>query len=188
MDIHLNDLVIEEGFSHVYLQDISFRNIDQEFLIFETVDTYDSILKNNLYYCFIKPYEGLHFRLIGQTDAETQDIIVDEDIPESAARDFSYSDLAQLPFSKVIENGDLISNQQIVNIGIDLYEDETLMKTREVEWIDCRRIVGNPDIIELDIDGEVRQLKLKEIQNNALLAFDDECQYVIDQQLNAKKL
>ena len=43
-------------------------------------------------------------------------------------------------------------------------------------------------VLQLDIDGEVRQLKLIEIQNNALIAFDDECQYVIDQQLKAKKL
>lgn len=188
MDIHLNDLVVEEGFSHVYLKDISFRDIDQEFLIFETEDTYDSILKNNLYYCFIRPYEGLCFRLIGQTDAETQDIIVDEDIPESAAQDFSYSDLDQLPFSKVIENGDLISNQQIVNIGIDMYDDAALMKTRAAEWIDCKRVIGNPDIIELNIDDEVTRLKLKEVRDDTVIAFDDDCQYVIDQQFRAEKL
>ena len=31
MDIHVNDLVFEEGFEDVLLKDVSFRDIDQEF-------------------------------------------------------------------------------------------------------------------------------------------------------------
>ena len=188
MDIHLNELVVENGFNRVYLKDVSFRDIDLEFLIFETENTYGSILKNNLYYCFIKPYEGLHFRLIGQTDWKARVIIVDEDIPESAAQDLLYAEVVDIPFTKIVENGDLISNQQIINVSIDLYENDDLIETRKIEWIDKKRVPGNPDLVEMNVDGNARLLRLKSVSDDCLIAFDDEHNYRIDKRCKVKAL
>ena len=187
MDIHFNNLVFEEGFRSVDLDAVSFRDIDQEFVIIETSDSYDSLSRNDLYYCYIRPYEGLFFRLIGQTDEETQDITIDEDIPEKQAVDLSYSDLKTKRISKIIENGDLLSNQQIVNIGFELYEDEDLVKTRSVTWIDSKRKQGNPDVVSVDCEGETAELCLKAVTEEGLLASDGQGMYLIREDFHTEK-
>ncbi len=79
MDIHVNELVYEEGFKNVKLRELSFRDIDQEFIVVHSEDSFESLSRNLLYYCFIKPYQGQVFRLIGMSDDNENKIIVDEE-------------------------------------------------------------------------------------------------------------
>ena len=109
MDIHVNDLVFEEGFTYVPLKDVSFRDIDQEFIIVHSTESYDSKLTNDLFYCYIKPWEGLRFRLIGASNENDQTLVVDEDLAD--VQDYLYEELADETVSKIVENGDLLSNR-----------------------------------------------------------------------------
>lgn len=144
MDIHLNELIIEEGYDKILLNSVSFRNIDQEFIIVHTEDSYGSLIRNNLYYCFIKPYEGLYFRLIGISDEEDNALKVDENMAK--IEDISYDAIKDAVISKIIENGDLISNQLIVNMTFDYYNSnddfKDLMDTRRITWIDEKGFRG----------------------------------------------
>ena len=167
MDIHVNDLIIEDGFKDIPLDSLSFRDIDQEFLFVRTTDSFDSDICNILYYCFIKPYEGLYFRRIGETDEGDNHIYVDEGMIE--IEDLPYEDLKYKMVSKIMENGDLISNQLLVDIPFDYYSSndkyEELIETRKITWVDEKREQGNPDIIFLE--GE--QYKLKMVIDNDLI-------------------
>ncbi len=64
--------------------------------------------------------------------------------------------------SKIIENGDLISNQLLVNIPFDFYDSNDdlsdLMETRNLGWLDEYRVLGNPDLIQLKGSDEVFRL------------------------------
>lgn len=170
MDIHVNDLVFEDGFKDVLLKDVSFRDIDQEFIFVRTEKSFDSEAVNILYYCFIKPYQGQVFRRIGETDEGSKKIYIDEAMTET--EDVPYSEIENETISKIVENGDLISNQLIVNIPFDYYEDnddlKDLMETRRVTWIDDKRIKGNPDWICVSIDGEDVRAKLIRVENEDL--------------------
>ncbi len=55
MDIHVNDLIFEDSFKDVLLSDVSFRELDQEFIFVRTDESFGSDEINNLYYYFIKP-------------------------------------------------------------------------------------------------------------------------------------
>ena len=168
MDLHLNELVIEEGYNKVPLQSVSFRGIDQEFIIVHTEKSYDSLNWNNLYYCFIKPYEGLCFRLIGISDEEDNALKVDEDKTE--IEDIPYSEFKSETISKIVENGDLISNQLIVDIPYDYYDDKDLMATRRIEWLDDKRVPGNPDLIQINPEGELIELRLIKCVDGGVVA------------------
>ena len=171
MDIHVNDLVIEDGFKDVPLNSLSFRDIDQEFIFVRTTDSFDSEACNMLYYCFIKPYEGIFFRKIGETDENSNKIYVDE--ANADIVDEPYENMSYKTISKIVENGDLISNQLLENIPFDYYESneelEKLMETRKVKWIDPNREKGNPDYV--DISGE--RYKLLRVGDNSLIASTD---------------
>ena len=175
MDIHVNELIIEDGFREVPLKKISFRDIDQEFVLVKTDRSYGSIMKNDLYYCFIKPYDGIIFRLIGVTDEDENTIIVDEDISKPV--DTEYYKFANAVISKIVEDGDLISNQLIVNLTYDYYHNNDdyveLMGTRDITWIDGCRVDGNPDWISIDIDGVRRDLRLRRCDGEDLIAEED---------------
>ncbi len=80
MDIHINDLIIQKGFKDVLLKDVSFRDIDQEFIFVRSSNTFCDGKRNILFYCFIKPYQGLFFRKIGETNERRNQVIVDEDM------------------------------------------------------------------------------------------------------------
>lgn len=174
MDLHLNELIIEEGYDKIPLYTVSFRNIDQEFVIVHTQKSYDSLNWNNLYYCFIKPYEGIIFRLIGISDEEDNAIKVDED--KSEKEDFPYSEFENEIISKIIENGDLLSNQLIVDIPFDYYSSDIgdLKETRKVTWLDDKRITGNPDWIQEDIDNNHMKLRLIKCIGDNVVAENEE--------------
>ncbi len=175
MDIHVNDLIIEEGFQNVRLKDISFRDIDQEFILVKTKDSFNSIACNYLYYCFIKPYQGLFFRKLGETDEFSKKIYVNESLTE--VHDAPYKKLADELVSKIVENGDLISNQLLVDIPFEYYgsneELEELMETRSVRWIDKLRERGNPDYLQIEGEGEKNRLKIIRCDGNAVIAADE---------------
>ncbi len=172
MDLHLNELIIEEGFDSVPLKSVSFRDIDQEFIIVLSESSYGSLTWNNLYYCFIKPYEGLFFRLIGISDEDDNALKVDED--KSDIEDTPYKEFANETISKIVENGDLISNQLIVDLPFDYYngnpEYSELMKTRSLKWLDDKRIEGNPDWIQVKAEGETIDLKLLKCHEDGVVA------------------
>ena len=176
MDIHVNDLVFEEGFEDVLLKDVSFRDIDQEFIFVRTAESFDTDAVNILYYCFVKPYQGQVFRRIGETDERNNKIYVDEDMTD--IEDLSYSEIENATISKIIENGDLISNQLIVNIPFDYYDgnDELkdLMQTRKITWVDGRRIKGNPDMVSVEFEGKSIILILKRVVDDGILAEKEE--------------
>lgn len=179
MDLHINELIIEEGYDKVPLSSVSFRNIDQEFVIVHTNKSFNSLNRNNLYYCFIKPYEGIVFRLIGISDEEDNTLKVDED--KSKKEDFAYSEFEDETISKIIENGDLLSNQLIVDITFDYYNEfEDLMETRKATWIDDKRVKGNPDWICETIDDNVKELRLIKCAGDDVVAESKEGeQYLI---------
>lgn len=172
MDLHLNELIIEEGYDKVPLSNVSFRDIDQEFIIVHTTKSYDSLNWNNLYYCFIKPYEGLTFRLIGISDEEDNALKVDED--KSDIEDTPYKEFADETISKIVENGDLISNQLIVDLPFEYYngnpEYSDLMKTRSLKWLDDKRLDGNPDWLRVNAEGETIDLKILKCYNDGVIA------------------
>ena len=172
MDLHINDLIFEEGFIDVKLEEISFRNIDQEFIIIHSDKSHGSILMNNLYYCYIKPYEGLFFRLIGVSDEDEYVLKVDEDKTE--VEDIPYDMIANETISKVLENGDLISNQLIVNIPFDYYyiskEIEDLVETRNIVWLDDLKVKNNPDVIKASINNENIYLRLIKVSEKGVIA------------------
>lgn len=176
MDIHVNELVFEDGFKDVLLKDISFRDIDQEFIFVRTEESFDTDAVNILYYCFVKPYQGQVFRRIGETDERNNKIYVDEDMTD--IEDIPYSEIENATISKIIENGDLISNQLIVNIPFDYYDgnDELkdLMATRKVVWIDAKRLHGNPDKISVEIDGNIIIATLIKTIDDGIIVEDDE--------------
>ncbi len=172
MDIHVNELAIEKGFDNVKLNQTSFRDIDQEFIIVHSDKSYCSELINELYYCFIKPYEGLKFRLIGVSNQDDNILVVDED--NSKVKDIDYESIKDEVISKIVENGDLISNQLIVDIPFDYYGNNDdyadLMKTRNVEWIDDRRIKGNPDCLMIRIGNDDLTMRLITMHSEGLVA------------------
>ena len=176
MDIHVNDLVFEEGYKDVLLKDVSFRDIDQEFIFVRTEESFDTDDANILYYCFVKPYQGQIFRRIGETDERNHKIYVDEDMREPD--DLSYSDIEGATISKIIENGDLISNQLIVNIPFDYYDGNDdlrdLMKTRKIEWLDKKRVQGNPDYLQLEEQGRLCKYKILKVKDNAIVAKNEQ--------------
>ena len=188
MDLHINDLKIEKGYEHVKLEDISFREIDQEFVICESDNTFNSSSVNELYYCYIRPYEGMFFRLIGRSDQNAMLMFIDEDITESAAIDKPYAELSSYTFSKILENGDLISNQQIVNLSFDFYEDQDLLDTRKITWIDSKRMKGNPDIVEMNIEGKPVLLSLRKVESEQLICECGNDQYVISKDGSVNKV
>ncbi len=167
MDIHVNDLIIEDGFKDVVLDTLSFRDIDQEFVFIKTADSFDTVTCNILYYCFIKPYEGIFFRRIGETDEQSNKVYVDEGLTD--IEDTPYEDVSYKTVSKIVENGDLISNQLLVNIPFDYYDSNdklsNLIDTRRVKWIDEIREKGNPDVVALD--GV--KYKLKRVEGDSLI-------------------
>ena len=191
MDIHVNDLVFEDGFKDVFLKDISFRDIDQEFIFVRTVESFDTDAVNILYYCFIKPYQGQVFRRIGETDERNNKVYVDEDMKD--IEDLPYSAIKNATISKIIENGDLISNQLIVDIPFDYYDgnDELkdLMQTRKVMWIDDRRVKGNPDYIEVDIEGSIQKVKLISCtEEGVVIQLDNNETYIYEKNGTVKRI
>ena len=172
MDIHVNDLVFEEGYKNVLLKNVSFRDIDQEFIFVKTEKSFDTDVVNILYYCFVKPYQGQVFRRIGETDERNNKIYVDEDLTD--IEDLSYSDIEDATISKIIENGDLISNQLIVNIPFDFYDgnDELkeLLETRKLKWLDEKRLKGNPDFLQIEWQGQICKYRIISCQDEAVVA------------------
>lgn len=172
MDIHVNDLVFEDGYKDVLLKDVSFRDIDQEFIFVRTEKSFDTDVVNILYYCFVKPYQGQVFRRIGETDEQNNKIYVDEDMTD--IEDLPYSDVEDATISKIVENGDLISNQLIVNITFDFYDgnDELkeLLETRKLKWLDEKRVTGNPDFIQLEQQGKICRYKILSCHDDEVVA------------------
>ena len=189
MDIHVNDLIFEEGFKDVILKDVSFRDLDQEFIFVRSVKSFDTDVCNVLYYCFVKPYEGQVFRRIGETDERDHKIYVDEDMTE--IDDVPYCQLENETISKIIENGDLLSNQLLVDIPFDYYESNKelsdLMGTRQVKWIDDIRKKGNPDWVEIGYEGENLELKLLKCEDGGILAENGDRKFFIDQELKIQE-
>lgn len=173
MNFHLNELIIEPAFHNIPLKDVSFRDIDQEFLILHSAESYGSGERNDLYYCFLKPYEGLFFRLIGISDEEDGALKVDEDRTE--IEDIPYEELAGGIVSKIVENGDLLSNRLIVDLPDEYYDREELAELRETRrlvWLDEVRKEGNPDRIIVPFCGRPLELKLIQSENDAVLTED----------------
>lgn len=171
MDMHINDLVFEKGFTYVPLKGISFRDIDQEFIIVHSTESYQSQLTNDLFYCYIKPWEGLRFRLVGVSNENDQTLVVDEDLAD--VQDYLYEELSEETVSKVIENGDLLSNQLLVNLVYEYYEGREdlgdLLETRKVRWIDPWRVKGNPDSVRITLDGFEQECKLVRCEGEDLV-------------------
>ncbi|MBQ9911259.1 MAG: hypothetical protein IJM50_07155 [Lachnospiraceae bacterium] len=171
MDIHVNDLVFEEGFTYVPLKDVSFRDIDQEFIIVHSTESYDSKLTNDLFYCYIKPWEGLRFRLIGASNENDQTLVVDEDLAD--VQDYLYEELADETVSKIVENGDLLSNRLLVDLVYEFYEGredlKNLLETRKVGWIDEKRVKGNPDAIKIAFDSFEQECRLVRCEGDDLI-------------------
>lgn len=172
MDIHINELKIEDEYNRIPLSSVSFRDIDQEFIIVHSAYSFGSITKNYLYYCFIRPYEGLFFRLIGMSDEDENELRVDED--KSEVKDATYIQMKNEIISKIIENGDLLSNQLIVNMTYDYYDSNDdlsdLMETRKLTWLDEKRMPGNPDWITVQIGEDTRDLRLLKCDYRDVLA------------------
>ncbi len=171
IDVHVMNLVYENGFIDRKLNDLSFRDIDQEFLIVKSSETFGTDKSNNLYYSYIKPYQGLFFKKIGETDEFENKIYVDEGMAYSS--DITYSQIKDETVSKIKEDWDLISNQLIVNIPFDFYEsmgeNEELMETRGIRWIDDYRKKDNPDYVLIDYNGVQTEFKLIKCLDNKLL-------------------
>ena len=174
MDLHLNELIFEEAFRKVSLADVSFRDIDREFIVVHSADSYGSDEWNDLYYCYIRPYEGLFFRLIGISDENDGALKVDEDRTE--IEDIPYSEFAGETISKIVENGDLISNRLIVDLPDEYYDREDLkplMELRRLRWLDDVRKEGNPDRITVLFCGKPLELKLIGLEGEVVLTEDE---------------
>ncbi|MCR5503257.1 MAG: hypothetical protein K6F53_09625 [Lachnospiraceae bacterium] len=175
MNIHLNELIFEESFRKVALKNLSFRDIDQEFLVLHSADSHGSEERNDLYYCYMKPYEGLFFRLTGISDEEDGALKVDED--RTGIEDIPYEEMAGGIVSKIVENGDLLSNRLIVDLSDEYYDGDEwkdLLATRRLVWLDEVRKAGNPDRIIVPFCGRPLELKLIRCENDAVLAEDTE--------------
>ena len=130
----------------------------------------------------------MFFRLIGRSDQNAMLMFIDEDITESAAIDKPYAELSSYTFSKILENGDLVSNQQIVNLSFDFYEDQDLLDTRKITWIDSKRMKGNPDIVEMNIEGKPVLLSLRKVESEQLICECGNDQYVISKDGSVNKV
>ncbi len=173
MDLHYSELIFDESVRNVPLKEVSFRNIDQEFVVVHSAESFESEAWNHLFYCYIKPYEGLFFRLIGISDENNDILRVDEE--RTKKEDAPYAELANERISKIVENGDLLSNRLIVDLPDEFYDRDDLkdlLETRRLAWLDEVRMEGNPDMITVPFCDRPLELKLVKCQGEVVLTED----------------